>query len=82
MITLTPCTSQVLQAHGYDAATQILAIRFGGDKIYHYQNVPADVYAKMCEADSVGTAFAKLIRGQYPHEVVLDESDTLEPSDT
>lgn len=81
MITLTPCNSKMLEAYGYEAATQILAVRFGPSKIYHYQGVPQDVYDQLRNAESVGITFAKLIRGQYPHEVVLDECESLEPSE-
>lgn len=74
MITLTPCTSKMLQAHGHDAATQTLAVRFGPGRIYHYHDVPAEVYASLRDADSIGIAFAKLIRGQFRHTVILEEN--------
>lgn len=81
MITLTPCTSKMLQAHGYDATTQTLAVRFGPEKVYHYRDVPRDVYDKLCNAESVGTSFAKLIRGKFEHEVILDEPAAMEASE-
>lgn len=81
MITLTPCTSKMLSAYGYQASTQTLAVRFGESKIYHYKGVPQTAYDALDGAESIGIAFAKLIRGQFEHEVVLDESKTLEPSE-
>ena len=73
MIELTPCTSKMLQAHGYHAPTQTLAVRFGPQKVYHYSDVPPEVYAEFSKAESVGTAFAKLIRNKFTHTVVMDE---------
>lgn len=75
MITMTPVQSKMLQAHGYDASTQTLAVRFGPNKVYHYQGVPQDVAEKLKAAESVGSAFGQLIRGQYSHEIVLDEPE-------
>lgn len=71
----------MLEAFGYEASSQTFAVRFGPSRIYHYKGVPQDVYDKLCNADSVGTSFANLIRGQYEHEVVLDEAESLEHSE-
>lgn len=76
MITLTPCKSSMLQAYGYHAPTETLAIRFGAAKVYHYKNVPQDVYDKFSQSASIGAAFGCLIRGQYESEMVLDEPET------
>lgn len=73
MITLTPCASKMLEAHGYDATTKTLAVRFGPEKVYHYRDVPPDVYATLCAAESVGASFAKRIRGKFDYDVILDE---------
>lgn len=81
MITFTPCESQLVRAHGYDATTQTLALRFGAGGVYHYKDVPQSVYDKFVAAKSLGAAFGSLIRGQYAHEIVLDESKSLEPSE-
>jgi hypothetical protein len=64
----------MLQAFGYEPTSQTLAVRFGPSRTYHYHDVPAEVYAKLCDAESIGTSFAKLIRGQYRHTVILEEN--------
>ena len=81
MITLTNCTSKLMQAHGYQASTQTLAVRFGPGRIYHYKDVPQAVYDEFAAAESIGVAFAKLVRGKFEHEVVLDESESLETTE-
>lgn len=78
MIALTPCTSKMLQAFGYEPTSQTLAVRFGPTRTYHYHDVPADVYASLRDAESIGIAFAKLIRGQYQHTVIADKPAELE----
>lgn len=76
MITLTTCKSSMVQAYGYHAPTETLAVRFGAAKVYHYKNVPQDVYDQFVKAKSIGAAFGCLIRGQYESVVVLDEPET------
>jgi hypothetical protein len=66
----------MLQAFGYDAPTETLAIRFSATKVYHYKNVPQDVYSEFSKSESIGAAFGCLIRGQYESEMVLDEPET------
>ena len=74
MIQLKPIQSSNLAATGYDPATKVLAIRFtGGDKVYHYQDVPPEVAAGLDSAESAGRYFASHIRGKFAHNVVLDE---------
>jgi len=73
MIALKPVTSKAMQAYGYDAATQVLAVRFGPGKVHHYKGVPPEAVKAMEEAESLGSYFARLIRSHYPFEVVLDE---------
>lgn len=73
MIAMIECKSKMLQAYGYSPATQTLAVRFGPDKVYEYPNVPQEVYDEFHASDSIGSAFARLIRNQYQHNIVLDE---------
>jgi hypothetical protein len=74
MIALKAVTSKAMQAYGYDAATQVLAVRFGPGKVYHYQGVPADMVKEMEEAESLGSFFGRNIR-RYTATVVLDEEE-------
>lgn len=61
MIALKPVKSKVLQALGYDSATRVLAAKFNENKVYHYSDVPPEVYEQLMAAESVGIAFAKLV---------------------
>ena len=75
MIALTSVKSSNIAAQGYDPVSQVLAIRFtgGSDKIYHYKSVPPEVAEEFAKADSIGRAFASMIRGKFEHQVVLEE---------
>ena len=75
MIALTPVVSSNIAAHGYDAGSKTLAIRFtgGSPKVYHYRDVPPEVADSFAKAESVGRAFIGMIRGQFEHTIVLDE---------
>lgn len=75
MIALKDVKSSMLQAYGYDGTSQTLAVRFSPGKIYHYKNVPPDVAEKVANAESIGKAFASLIRGQYEHTTILEEKN-------
>ncbi len=81
MVALTPCESKMLKAHGYDASTQTLAVRFGPGGVYHYKDVPQSVYDELRAAKSIGSAFSSLVRGQYDHEIVLDAPESMESSE-
>lgn len=67
-ITLTPCQSSNLLAHGYDAETQTLALQFKTG-VYHYPQVPAAIYDGLKEAESVGAYVAKAIRPNFKGEL-------------
>lgn len=72
-ITLTPCESSQIAAFGYDLATQVLAIQFPGrgmkpGDIYHYSEVPGQVFMDMQAAESKGKFFGSQIRGRYAYE--------------
>jgi hypothetical protein len=70
-IDLTPCASSQISAFGYDAATQTLAIQFPGrgntSSLYHYADVPAEVFEQMKAAPSKGTFFGEKIRGRFAY---------------
>lgn len=67
-ITLTPCQSSNLLAHGYDTETQTLALQFKTG-VYHYPEVPAAIYDGLKEAESVGSYVAKAIRPNFKGEL-------------
>lgn len=72
-ITLEPCTSSQVKAYGYDAETRTLAVQFiSNNALYHYADVPAEVFEAMKAAPSVGQFFGKSIR---PHYVCTKQAD-------
>lgn len=73
MIQLIQLKSSNLKAAGHDPSSNTLAVQFTSGTVYHYKDVPADVASKLMQAESAGSFFAKNIRGQYPHEAVVDE---------
>lgn len=75
VITYTPCTSSQIAAHGYDAETQTLGVKFNNSpSAYHYFDVGPEVYAAMLAAESVGKFFGSTIRNKFPYEKQPDES--------
>lgn len=78
-IDLIPCESSQIEGFGYDPASQILAIRFPGKgasagSVYHYADVPAQVFEDMKAAESKGKFFGSVIRGRYAYEKQPDAS--------
>lgn len=65
-ITMTPCTnsSQVV-AHGYDAATSILAVQYKNGGMYHYKDVPAKLYEELLAAESAGKFIHAEVKSVY-----------------
>ena len=86
-IPLTPCKSSQIAAHGYDAATQTMALQYvdrqteGPGPVYHYDNVPADKYQALACAESIGAHFGKHFRNNadYPFRKVRA---TVEPKES
>jgi protein-disulfide isomerase len=73
VIAMQPCESSNVKAHGYDASTETLAIKFRASSAsYHYQNVPADVYKDLKASSSVGAFITSQVKPIY--EAVLQPS--------
>lgn len=73
VIALTSCVSSQLNGFGYDADSKTLAISFPGrgaqpDTIYHYFDVPAEVYAGLQASESKGKFFGSEIRTKFRYE--------------
>jgi hypothetical protein len=60
----TPHSSQISKI-GYDSKQQILKIVFKNGSIYDYWQVPHDVFEGFRSAPSVGTYFAKTVKGVF-----------------
>jgi len=63
---LKPVTSSNILAVGHDPATETLHVQFTSGKTYAYSHVEAEQHQALVTADSVGSYFAKNIRGQHP----------------
>lgn len=71
---MQPVKSSNIAAIGYDRGT--LQVQFTNGGIYRYSDVPADVYAKLIAASSIGKHFRQTITGKYKHERVNEEKPT------
>lgn len=61
-IPLTPVTSSQIEAVGYDEASKTLAVQFKKGSVYHYANVPAEIYQSFSKAESLGRFFGTNIK--------------------
>lgn len=66
MMTRTPVQSSNIASIGYDSGT--LDIEFKDGAIYQYSDVPAAVHKALMQAPSIGSYFAKNIKGSYRHK--------------
>ncbi|MCK5601397.1 KTSC domain-containing protein [Candidatus Pacearchaeota archaeon] len=57
--------SSNLSQVGYDAETQTLGIVFKSGVLYHYENVPQEVFDELIEASSAGRYFNTQIRNSF-----------------
>lgn len=61
-------SSSNIKEVGYDESTQTMGVVFHSGNLYHFFNVPKDVYEELVEAPSVGRQFNSAIRDQYEYE--------------
>ncbi|WP_109694866.1 KTSC domain-containing protein [Chitinophaga deserti] len=57
--------STVISHMRYNPETEVLVITFVTGKVYAYQPVPPDLYARMLQAFSKGQFFNRFIRDQF-----------------
>jgi len=67
----TRVDSEVIRSVGYNRGTQTLEIEFVRSSVYHYFNVPSNVYESLMIAISKGRYFQTQIDGQYRFVRVL-----------
>jgi hypothetical protein len=84
-ITLKPCDSSQIHAHGFDPATGTLALQFKrkgpdgervGGSVYHYTGCTPEFYKEFCGAESLGKFFGERIKpnaDKFPFEKQADE---------
>lgn len=58
-------TSSNIASIGYDEETATLEIEFNNGSIYHYFDVPYNVYSELVSAESHGKYLAAHIKGHY-----------------
>ncbi len=66
VIDRTPVQSSNIASIGHDPATDTLHVEFRSGATWAYDGVDADRHAELLNADSVGSHFAKHIRGKFP----------------
>lgn len=66
-MTLETVESDVIHAVGYDDETSVLEIIFNSGAIYHYRNVPRQVFEELMEAESKGSYFQNNIRDEFEY---------------
>lgn len=64
---LTPVKSSNIEAVGYDAGTNRMAVRFKGGGTYIYDDVSEAAHSDFVSAKSVGAHFHENIRGTFKH---------------
>lgn len=85
-ITLQPCDSSRICAHGYDAGRQVLALQFK-DKtgnpgaVYEYANVDPEAHQQWLEAPSKGKFFGTTLsnKEKFPFTKMATEEAEQEP---
>ena len=81
--TMTPCESSRITEHAHDPATNTLYLRFkakeGRGSLYSYTGFPAERYAELCCAESVGRFFGQVVSAKdedgkfvYPYSRIED----------
>lgn len=73
-IEMRPVTSSNVSKIGHDEDSKTLAVEFNDGSVYHYENVPKDVYDDILASKSVGKYIHSAVKGTYKHKK-LDERD-------
>ena len=64
---VTTVESSTLSRAAYDAARQLLWLKFQGGPLYCYFGVPPEVHQELIRAPSKGKYFNLCIRGHFPY---------------
>lgn len=62
-----------IAAVGYDLGAQTLEVEFATGQVYHYFEVPHNIYEGMLKAKSAGTYFYAYINKQYRYREIKDQ---------
>ena len=63
--------SSNLSGCGFDPAQGILAVRFGSGSVYHYKEVPQEVYDAFLKSESKGKFHREHLLGKFLYEKVV-----------
>ena len=55
---------------GYDPVNSMLEIAFRSGRVYHYSEVPAEIYKTLLTAPSQGKYFEKNIKHKFPYQKI------------
>jgi hypothetical protein len=65
---------------GHEASLDILEVQFLNGAIWQYHGVTVQTYNEMMAAPSIGSFFARKIKGQYREEKIADKTPTPTPA--
>ena len=64
-IPLVPVTSSNVAALGYDDPSRTLAVKFNSGSLYHYMDVPPELYAEAMKAKSIGSFLSERVSRKF-----------------
>ena len=67
---MVPVVSSNILEVGYEVSDQTLFVRFKGDSLYAYSDVPEDIYQGLLAAESVGKYLNQNVKGTYSYRKV------------
>jgi hypothetical protein len=76
----TPVKSSSLKSVGYDPATKALEIEFASGQVYRYADVPAESFADLMSAASIGRQMGAFKASGFAFEKVEPEQPPAEHS--
>ena len=61
--------SSMISEVAYDGANRVLHVKFPDGKQYAYHDVGPSLHADLMNAPSIGTFFARHVRGRFSHRM-------------
>ena len=61
-----PVKSSLIASVGYSKHALVLAIEFSSGAVYEYDDVPAECFEQLVQAESCGRFFNRAIRDRFP----------------
>lgn len=80
IVPLKPINSSRIAQIGYDETSRTLAVQFHKSAfVYHYKDVPPEIWQKFSEAPSIGVAFGQMILNKFTTEKLAVEPEDEDP---